>query len=204
MNFNKTQLYISWQAPIYLGVPPVSTYIPTVTSSLDPTNRIITVNTTSVLFTQLLPGLSYDITVVAVSTYGSVSAPGPSSDRVTFSTVPTGKNFYCWSLIDNFLPIVPTLECNSLIAVGEGVNVSWTVGYNGGRDISAVEVECTLAGSDQKHQPINALVTPTATSVLVRKQFVATRSYTFQISAKNSIGRSDAIVCGPVLITEGL
>ena len=98
---------------------------------------------------------------------------------------------------------MPTLECNSLIAVGGAVNVSWTVGYNGGRDISAVEVEYTLVGSDQKHQPINALVTPTATSVLVREQFVATRSYTFQISAINSIGHI-LHVCGPVLITEGL
>ena len=98
----------------------------------------------------------------------------------------------------------PTLQCNSLIAVGGGVNVSWTVVYNGGRDISAVEVEYTLAGSDQQYQPISALVTPNATSVLVREQFVATRSYSFQISANNSIGNSDAIVCGPVLIREGL
>ena len=91
VEFNQTQLYISWQAPLYLGVPPVSTYIATATSSLDPTNRIITVNTTSVLFDGLLAGLSYDITVVAVSTSGGVSTPGPSSDTVTFSTVPTGK-----------------------------------------------------------------------------------------------------------------
>ena len=76
--------------------------------------------------------------------------------------------------------------------------------YNGGRDISAVEVEYTLAGSGQKYQPISALVTPNATSVLVREQFVATRSYSFQIPANNSIGSSDAIVCGPVLINEGL
>ena len=89
--FNQTQLYISWQAPLYLGVPPVSTYIATATSSLDPVIRMITVNTTSVLFDGLLAGLSYDITVVAVSTSGGVSAPGPSSDKVTFSTVPTGK-----------------------------------------------------------------------------------------------------------------
>ena len=92
--FNQTQLYISWQAPLYLGVPPLSTYIATATSSLDPTNRVITVNRTSVLFTQLLAGLSYDITVVAVSTSGSVSAPGPSSDKITFSTVPTGKSVH--------------------------------------------------------------------------------------------------------------
>ena len=94
VEFNQTQLYISWQAPLYLGVPPVSTYIATATSSLDPTNRIITVNTTSVLFTQLLSGLSYDITVVAVSTYGNFPALGPSSDKVTFTTVPTGKSVH--------------------------------------------------------------------------------------------------------------
>lgn len=90
------------------------------------------------------------------------------------------------------------------IAVGGGVNISWTVVYNGGRDISAVEVEYTLAGSGHKYQPISALVTPNATSVLVREQFVATRSYSFQIPANNSIGSSDAIVCGPVHINEGL
>ena len=103
---------------------------------------------------------------------------------------------YCFS--------VQTLWCNSLIAVGESVNVSWTVVYNGGRDISAVEVEYTLAGSGQQYQPISALVTSNATSVLVREQFVASRSYLFHISANNSIGSSDAIVCGRVLIKEGL
>ena len=92
-----------------------------------------------------------------------------------------------------------------MIAVGGGVNVSWTVVYNGGRDISAVEVEYTLAGSDQQYQPISASVTPNATSVLVREQFVATRSYSFQIFANNSVGITDAIMCGPqVLIREGL
>ena len=99
---------------------------------------------------------------------------------------------------------VPILQCNSLIAVDGSVNVSWTIVYNGGRDISAVEVEYTLAGSGQQYQPISALVTPNATSVLVREQFVVTRSYSFLISANNSIGSSDAIVCGPVLIREGL
>ena len=97
--FNQTQLYISWQAPHYLGVPPVSIYIATATSSLDPTNRIITVNTTFVLFTQLLPGLSYDITVVAVSTSGGVSAPGPPSDKVTVSTAPTGMTSLLWLIL---------------------------------------------------------------------------------------------------------
>ena len=94
--FNQTQLYISWQTPVYLGVPPLSTYIATATSSLDPVIRMITVSatTTSVLFDGLLAGLSYDITVVAVSTSGGVSAPGPSSDKVTFSTVPTGKGLH--------------------------------------------------------------------------------------------------------------
>ena len=55
---------------------------------------------------------------------------------------------------------VPTLKCSTLIAAGGGVNVSWTVVYNGGRDISAVEVEYTLAGSGQQYQPISALVHP--------------------------------------------
>ena len=55
---------------------------------------MITVNTTSVLFDGLLAGLSYDITVVAVSTSGGVSAPGLPSGKVTFSTVPTGKGLH--------------------------------------------------------------------------------------------------------------
>ena len=53
---------------------------------------MMTVNATSVLFSQLFPGLSYDIIVVAVSIFGSASASGPSSNIVTFSTVPTGKS----------------------------------------------------------------------------------------------------------------
>ena len=95
--FNQTQLYISWQAPLYLGVPPLTTYIATATTSLY--NQIQTVNTNSVLFDGLLPGLSYDITVVAVSTYGNISAPGPSSVKVTFNTVPTGKGLYVIDLM---------------------------------------------------------------------------------------------------------
>ena len=63
----------------------------TATSLLDPTNQIVRVNTTAALFTQLWPGLSYDITVVAISVFGGVSAVGPASNKETFNTEPNGK-----------------------------------------------------------------------------------------------------------------
>ena len=104
------------------------------------------VNTISVLFTQLLPGLSYDITIVATSAIGVVSAPGCASDKVTFSTMPTGKSCTCtWGIHLSLTPLycsfsVPTLMCKDLIATSGIVNVSWTFVYNinGGRDITAV------------------------------------------------------------------
>eukprot|EP00731_Ephydatia_muelleri_P011649 Em0006g543a len=111
---NTTQLYISWQPPYSMGVPPVSVYMVTA-SSLDSTNRIVLANTTAALFTQLWPGMSYDITVVAISGFGGVSAVGPASDKETFSTEPNA----------------PTLMCRDLIATAGTVNVSWTVVYNG-------------------------------------------------------------------------
>ena len=92
--------------------------------------------------------------------------------------------------------------CGALIAASGGVNVSWSV-YNGGRDITAVQIGYTLAGSNQQYQTIQASVMPNATSVMAREQFLATRSYSFQISANNSIGMSN-VTCGPVLINEGL
>ena len=49
-------------------------------------------NTTAALFTQLWPGMSYDITVVAISGFGGASAVSPASDKETFSTEPNGKN----------------------------------------------------------------------------------------------------------------
>eukprot|EP00731_Ephydatia_muelleri_P011706 Em0006g600a len=111
---NTTQLYISWQPPYSMGVPPVSVYMVTA-SSLDSTNRIVLANTTAALFTQLWPGMSYDITVVAISGFGGASAVGPASDKETFSTEPNA----------------PTLMCRDLIATAGTVNVSWTVVYNG-------------------------------------------------------------------------
>ena len=76
--------------------------------------------------------------------------------------------------------------------------------YNGGRDITAVQIAYTLGGTDQQYRPIQAVVTPTATSVIVREQFVSTRSYLFHISANNSVGISNIVTCGPVLIKEGV
>ncbi|KAL5500382.1 hypothetical protein EMCRGX_G011934 [Ephydatia muelleri] len=160
---NTTQLYISWQPPYSMGVPPVSVYM-------------------------LWPGMSYDITVVAISGFGGVSAVGPASDKETFSTEPNA----------------PTLMCRDLIATAGIVNVSWTVVYNGGRDITAVQIAYTLDGTDQQYQPIQALVTPTATSVIVKEWFVASRSYSFHISVKNSVGISNNVTCGPVLIKDGI
>eukprot|EP00731_Ephydatia_muelleri_P011643 Em0006g537a len=145
-------------------------------------------NTTAALFTQLWPGMSYDITVVAISGFGGVSAVGPASDKETFSTEPNA----------------PTLMCRDLIATAGIVNVSWTVVYNGGRDITAVQITYTLDGTDQQYQPIQALVTPTATSVIVKEWFVASRSYSFHISVKNSVGISNNVTCGPVLIKDGI
>ena len=98
--------------------------------------------------------------------------------------------------------LVPTLQCNSSMSTGGGVYLSWTVAYNGGRNVTSIQIEYTLAASTQHYQPIDALVTSSATSVLVMQQFVASRSYLFQISANNSIGSSN-VVRGPVLIKEG-
>ena len=94
--------------------------------------------------------------------------------------------------------------CSGLIAAPGDVNVSWTVAYNGGRNVTAIQIEYTLAGTAQQYQPIDALVTPSTTSVLVMEKFVASRSYLFQISANNSVGSSDVVFCGPILIIEGL
>ena len=99
--------------------------------------------------------------------------------------------------------LVPTLQCNSSMSTGGGVYLSWTVAYNGGRNVTSIQIEYILAASTQQYQPIDALVTPSATSVLVREQFMIGRSYLFQIFANNSVGSSN-VVCGPVLITEGL
>ena len=99
---------------------------------------------------------------------------------------------------------VPTLICSGLIAASGDVNVSWIVAYNGGRNVTAVQIEYTLAGTAQEYQPIDALVTPSATYLLVREQFVASRSYLFQISANNSVGSSDVVLCGPIFIIKGL
>ena len=87
-----TQLYISWQPPNSLGVPPVSFYMVITTSSLDSKNQ--TANTTNALITKLRPGLSYDITVMGVSAFGGVLAVGPASDKVTFSTDPAGETIH--------------------------------------------------------------------------------------------------------------
>eukprot|EP00731_Ephydatia_muelleri_P011647 Em0006g541a len=184
---NTTQLYISWQPPYSLGVPPVSVYMATATSSLDPYPRNRTVNTTAALFTQLRPGLSYDITVAGVSVFQGISAVGPVSDKVVLRTEPT----------------VPSLMCGGLIAASGIVSVSWSVD-SGGKDITAVQIAYTLAGTDQQYQPIQASVTPSVTYVIVREQFVASRSYSFQISANNSVGISNIATCGPVFIKEGI
>ena len=93
--------------------------------------------------------------------------------------------------------------CGGLIAASGIVSVSWSVD-SGGKDITAVQIAYTLAGTDQQYQPIQASVTPSVTSVIVREQFVASRSYSFQISANNSVGISNIATCGPVFIKEGL
>ena len=49
------------------------------------------VNVTSALFTNLLPGLLYDVIICAVSIFDTVSVSGFPSDKVTFSTVPSGE-----------------------------------------------------------------------------------------------------------------
>eukprot|EP00731_Ephydatia_muelleri_P011709 Em0006g603a len=121
-------------------------------------------------FTQLWPGLSYDITVVAISVFGGVSAVGPASNKETFNTEPNA----------------PTVTCRDLIATSGSVNVSWTVVYNA--------IPANPSSSSQ----------PTATSVIVREQFVSTTSYLFHISANNSVGISNIVTCGPVLIKEGI
>ena len=154
------------------------------------------------------------LSVVPLSQHTNITSSPVELNQTQLNISQVAKSLSLRSLLVRLLAVVlrlwgvlfsaPTLQCNSLIAVGGGVNVSWTVGYNGGRDISAVAIEYTLAGSGQQYQPISALVTPNATSVLVREQFVATRSYSFLISANNSISSSDAIVCGPNLIKEGL
>eukprot|EP00731_Ephydatia_muelleri_P011640 Em0006g534a len=104
----------------------------------------------------LLPGLSYDITIVATSAIGGVSAPGCASDKVTFSTMPT----------------VPTLMCKDLIATSGIVNVSWTFVYN-------INVD-----NDQDDQPISLLVTPDVSPViefLYQPIIVSTNLYLVQL-----------------------
>ena len=63
-------------------------YKVTATLLLNTVNHYVPINTTSVLFTQLLPGLSYEIIVIAINVLGI----GRASDKVIFRTVPTGKN----------------------------------------------------------------------------------------------------------------
>ena len=91
-NIQTTSAYIQWTPPSE-GNSPVSHYLINILQT-GPPGEVLIVNTTiltSFNTTGLLPGTSYELTVVAVSQGGNVMAKSQPSNSVTITTRFSGK-----------------------------------------------------------------------------------------------------------------
>ena len=96
---------------------------------------------------------------------------------------------------------VPTVVCSPLAAGPGNVNVSWVIGYDGGRPVTAIEIAYNQVGGN--YQAIQTVPSPSMTSAIIIDQFIAGLTYAFMVSASNIVGNSMLSTCGQVTITEG-
>ena len=96
---------------------------------------------------------------------------------------------------------VPTVVCNPLAAGPGNVNVSWVIGYDGGKPVTAIEIAYNQVGGN--YQAIQTVTSPSMTSAIITDQFGASLTYAFMVLASNVIGNSTLSTCGQVTITEG-
>ena len=92
-NVGATSVRVQWNTPSVVGFP-ISYYLVTA-RSLNSSSRVLIANTstnvTTFNVTGLLPGTTYELTVVAVSQGGEVFAESQVSDSLPLTTKVTGK-----------------------------------------------------------------------------------------------------------------
>ena len=179
--------------------------------SLNDTGRDLVTNTstnnTFFSVTSLLPGTTYELTVVAVSQGGDIIAESQASESVISTTGFTGQ--WCMNVhprveLTNvkFIIIilwlaVPAPTCSAPVSSNGLITVTWSYIHTGGLPLTSVSVVYRFEEGLSLSPPMEVEIANTEVTTAAVMDLVAGRLYTFTITAENSNG-SSSIVCDPV------